>query len=80
MQGQQPTRLLIHVCRYPSYVYNGLLADLAACRHVIEVKILTELRAMLSKETSFRMFLTLVETRQLKIHDEVLDDDDDDWK
>ena len=40
------------------------MADLAACRHVMEVKILTELRAMLSKQTYSilnAVFKTLVE-------------------
>ena len=49
------------------YITASLLADLAACWHVVEVKILTELRAMLSKQTLFRMFLTLVETDFLLI-------------
>ena len=44
-------------------LYISLLADLTACRHVIKVKILTELRAMLSKQTSVisNVFKTLVE-------------------
>ena len=59
--GTYTTPNSVHVFQ-PSYVHNSLSADLGACGHVIEVKILTELRAMLSNQTLFRMFLTLVET------------------
>ena len=51
-QGQDPTRHP-NSCFSLAVLYNSLLADLAACRHVMEVKILTELRAMLSKQTYF---------------------------
>ena len=42
--GQDPTRHP-NSCFSLAVLYNSLLADLAACRHVMEVKILTELRA-----------------------------------
>ena len=49
--GQEPTRFLMFCsCFLLAVLFNSLLADLAACRHVIEVKILTELRGMLSKQ------------------------------